>query len=391
MSEFYDVTYPERRYRRRIPILAFVLVAIFAAVLGGLASAYLGPAYLYGRLLPYPPGTSYNPSYSLPPISGDDALPELLAAGAVAQVAQRVGPAVVGVINRARVSNYFQTYEQDSTGTGIIFDKSGLIVTNQHVIDNAYEIYVTFSDSVQVKAQLVGADERTDLAVLRINLNDLPIEHRDLPIAEFGDSSQLVVGELAVAIGNPLGIEFQRTVTSGIISALERTLTLDELTFTVIQTDAAINSGNSGGALVNARGQVIGINQAKIGATGVEGMGFAIPINAAKPIIEEIVRVGKVIRPWLGIRGAALTPRIASQIGISVTQGIYIEVVNNSPAQRAGLRTGDIITKYNGVALLTYDQLLDLIAASGVNGTATLEVTRGKSNLSIAVKLEAAP
>ena len=138
---------------------------------------------------------------------------------------------------------------------------------------------VVFPEGLEVRAEVVGADFITDLAVLRINLADLPADKRDLPVAEFGDSAALLVGELAVAIGNPLGLEFQRTVTAGIISAVERTLTMDDIAFTVIQTDAAINSGNSGGALANARGQIIGINQAKITSAGVEGMGFAIPIN----------------------------------------------------------------------------------------------------------------
>ena len=391
MSEFYDYT-PTQRYsrRRQTPLLLLVLVAIFAAIIGGVAGAYLAPTYIYGRLLPYP-GTVQNPSYTLPPLQSEGTTIDLLAAGAAAQVSQRVGPAVVGVVNRTRVSSPFGSYQQESTGSGIIFDKSGLIVTNQHVVENATEIYIVLTDTVQVKAQLLGSDKRTDLAVVKINPMDLPLAMRDLPVAEFGDSSQIIQGELAIAIGNPLGMQFQRTVTAGIISAVERTLTLEDLTYKVIQTDAAINSGNSGGALVNSRGQVIGINQAKIGITGVEGMGFAIPVNVARPIIEDLVRHGKVIRPWLGIKGVALTSTSAPQYGVTVTQGIYIDIVEDSPAQRAGLRRGDVITKYDGIVLTTFDQLIELINDTGVGGTANLEVHRGNNTITIKVKLEVAP
>lgn len=393
MSEFYDYRPPEHYTRRRqTPMIAIALVAVFSALIGGVAGAYLAPTYIFGRILPYPGGVSYSPNYSLPPLQGDGTVIDLLNAGAAAQVAQRVGPAVVGIVNKSRVSSFFGSYQQESTGSGIIFDKTGLIVTNQHVVENATEIYVVLTDSLQVKATLLGTDKRTDLAVVKINPMDLPAEYRDLPVAEFGDSSKVVQGELAIAIGNPLGMQFQRSVTSGIISAVERTLTLEDLTYKVIQTDAAINSGNSGGALVNSRGQVIGINQAKIGISGVEGMGFAIPVNVARPIIEDLVRYGKVNRPWLGIQGVALNAGVAQQYNVSVSKGIYIvEAVANSPALKAGLRRGDAITKYDGVELSTFDQLINLINQTGINGTANLEVRRGNSTINISVKLEAAP
>jgi len=393
MSEFYDYRPPERYIRRRhtTPMIAIVLIAVFSALIGGIAGAYIAPTYIFGRILPYPGGAANNPNYMLPPLQGEGTVVDLLAAGAAAQVAQRVGPAVVGVLNRSQVSSFFGSYQQESTGSGIIFDKTGLIVTNQHVVENASEIYIVLSDSLQVKATLVGADKRTDLAVVKINPMDLPAEFRDLPIVEFGDSSQVVQGELAIAIGNPLGLQFQRTVTSGIISAVERTLTLEDLTYKVIQTDAAINSGNSGGALVNSKGQVIGINQAKIGISGVEGMGFAIPVNVARPIIEDLVRYGKVNRPWLGIKGVALSPSTAGQYGVSVTEGIYIDIVENSPAARAGMRRGDVIVKYNGAELKTFDQLIEFINTTGVGGTAVLEVRRGNNTLTFNVKLEIAP
>lgn len=169
------------------------------------------------------------------------------------------------------------------TGSGVIYDKSGLIATNNHVVEGASEIIVSLTDGRSVKGKVLGADAATDLAVVKIDENNLPV-------ADFGDSSTLQVGEPAIAIGNPLGLEFRGSVTAGVISALNRSIQLGERKFDLIQTDAAINPGNSGGALVNAEGEVVGINSAKIAVSGVEGIGFAIPINSAKPILDELAK-----------------------------------------------------------------------------------------------------
>ncbi|MBT9156966.1 MAG: Serine protease Do-like HtrA [Firmicutes bacterium] len=389
MSEYYEFQSP--RYSRRRPsVVALVVVSVLAALFGAVMGAYIGPTFLYGKLIPYPP-SALSPNLTQPRLTGANPLTEQIAAGAVAQVAQRVSPTVVGVVNRSRVQGFFGMQQQQSTGSGIIFDPAGLIVTNQHVVSRAAEISVILFDNLQVPAQLVGEDERTDLAVLKIDVASLPATHRPLPVAEFGDSEKLVVGELAIAIGNPLGIEFQGTVTAGIISAVERTLTMDDVTFRVIQTDAAINSGNSGGALANSRGQIIGINQAKIAAGGVEGMGFAIPINVARPIIRELIEHGRVIRPWMGIRGTTVTPSLAAQYGLTVNAGIFIEVVPNSPAARAGLRLGDVIVRYNGTEITDFEQMRELITATGIGGTAELVVRRGTTTLTVRVRLEPAP
>lgn len=389
MSEYYEFQSP--RYSRRRPsVVALVVVSVLAALFGAVMGAYIGPTFLYGKLIPYPPN-ALSPNLTQPNLTGANPLTEQIAAGAVAQVAQRVSPTVVGVVNRSRVQGFFGMQQQQSTGSGIIFDPAGLIVTNQHVVSRAAEISVILFDNLQVPAQLVGEDERTDLAVLKIDVASLPATHRPLPVAEFGDSEKLVVGELAIAIGNPLGIEFQGTVTAGIISAVERTLTMDDVTFRVIQTDAAINSGNSGGALANSRGQIIGINQAKIAAGGVEGMGFAIPINVARPIIRELIEHGRVIRPWMGIRGTTVTPSLAAQYGLTVNAGVFIEVVPNSPAARAGLRLGDVIVRYNGTEITDFEQMRELITATGIGGTAELVIRRGTTTLTVRVRLEPAP
>ena len=213
----------------------------------------------------------------------------------IVAAAKKVGPAVVGITNKAYVRDIFNRVQltERGTGSGVIYDKSGLIATNNHVVEGASEIIVSLTDGRSVKGNVLGADAATDLAVVKIDENNLPV-------ADFGDSSTLQVGEPAIAIGNPLGLEFRGSVTAGVISALNRSIQLGERKFDLIQTDAAINPGNSGGALVNAEGEVVGINSAKIAVSGVEGIGFAIPINSAKPILDELAKKGRVVRPYIG-------------------------------------------------------------------------------------------
>jgi len=175
---------------------------------------------------------------------------------------------------------------------------------------------------------MVGTDPVTDLAVIKIDPSQLPEEYRALPFAEFGNSDALQVGELAVAIGNPLGLQFQRTVTAGIVSAKNRDLEMEGIQLQLIQTDAAINSGNSGGALADKSGKIIGINQAKIKMEGVEGMSFAIPINTARPIIEQLIQTGKVTRPFLGVTvGAEITPDLQRTYNLGADHGLYLSSV----------------------------------------------------------------
>ena len=200
----------------------------------------------------------------------------------VVEIARKVGPTVVGINTKVAMQNFFgMPTMQDGSGSGIIISSDGYVVTNNHVIEGASEIKVLLSDGKEFEAKLVGADARTDLAVLKM-------EGLNFPYATLGNSSELQVGELAVAIGNPLGNELAGSVTGGYISALNRSITVDDRKFNLIQTDAAINPGNSGGALVNNYGEVIGINSVKMSASGVEGIGFAIPIDEAKPIIEDL-------------------------------------------------------------------------------------------------------
>jgi len=256
-------------------------------------------------------------------------------------IAEKVGPAVVGISNVARGVTFFGGVQEveKGTGSGVIIDKNGYIVTNNHVVEGASQLIVSLSDGRQVKAKLIGRDKNTDLAVIKIN-------EPNLTVAKLGDSSKLRVGELAVAIGNPMGMEFAGSVTTGVISALNRTVPVGDQKFKLIQTDAAINPGNSGGALINARGEVIGINSAKL-AGGAEGMGFAIPITSAKPIIRELISKGYVSRPWIGISGGEITPEAREEYGLPL--GIYIErVYAYGPAHKAGIEPGDVIIAIDG-------------------------------------------
>ena len=280
----------------------------------------------------------------------------------IVAAAKKVGPAVVGITNKAYVRDIFNRVQltERGTGSGVIYDKAGYIATNNHVVEGANEIIVSLPDGRTVKGKVLGADAVTDLAVVKI-------EADNLPVAKFGDSDTLQVGDPAIAIGNPLGLEFRGSVTAGVISALNRSIELGERKFSLIQTDAAINPGNSGGALVNADGEVVGINSAKIVVSGVEGIGFAIPVNTAKPILDELASRGRVARPYLG--ASLMDKDIAERYGfeIDLHGGIFlVKVVQGSPADKAGIRPGDIILRFNGAKVATAMDLRSKIDACKV-------------------------
>ncbi len=287
----------------------------------------------------------------------------------VVAISNRVGPAVVGITNIRSSGMFFSPHRpRPSSGSGVIFDKRGYVVTNFHVIDGAEEIIVTLDEERSFKAELIGADRSTDLAVLKI-------EGEDLPVAHFGDSTILEVGELAVAIGNPLGVEFARSVTAGVISALNREIQIEDIKLNLIQTDAAINPGNSGGALVNSRGEVIGINSVKIASAQVEGMGFAIPISDAKPIIEELIEKGYISRPFLGIAGQEINEQQSKWYDLPV--GIFItEVQPGGPADRGGIRSEDVLTEVNGASVATFAVLKQQLDRHRVGDTIQVTVIR---------------
>lgn len=304
----------------------------------------------------------------------------------VVRAAKLVGPTVVGITNKAVAHDWFNNpVETEGVGSGVIFRKDGYIVTNNHVISGAKELIVSLPDGRSLKGKLIGADEMTDLAVVKVDA-------KDLPAASFGDSDKIVVGEPAIAIGNPMGLEFKGSVTSGVISALNRTLDISDKRVKLLQTDAAINPGNSGGALVNADGEVIGINSAKVAANGVEGMGFAIPINTVQNIINEIMDKGYVARPYLGV--SVFDPETAGRYGyqLNIDKGVYIfQLTLNGPCGKAGLQRGDIILKIDGEETNSVSDLRGKIAEKKVGDTVKVTFDRNGKEQSADVVLEEMP
>ncbi len=302
------------------------------------------------------------------------------------RVAKLVGPAVVGITNKTVAHDIFnRAFETEGVGSGVIFKSDGYIITNNHVIANAKEIIVSLSDGNTVNGTLIGTDEMSDIAVVKI-------DEKNLPTAELGDSDTVVVGEPAIAIGNPMGLEFQGSVTVGVISALNRTLDLNDRRVKLFQTDAAISPGNSGGALVNADGQVIGINSAKLAVNGVEGMGFAIPINTVKSIVDELMDKGYVARPYLGV--TIFDKPTAARYGYQLTldRGVYVfQVAIDSPAGRAGFQRGDIILSIDGEEVNSVPEVRNAVAAHKVGDKVKVEVDQGGMKNTVEITLEEMP
>lgn len=337
-----------------------IAATLIASLCGGLIGGGLVGAMLYD-------GNGLQIPNNAAPIQIEGGL-----TSPVVAIAETVGPAVVGISNMATGQDWFgrQMSGQQGSGSGVIFREDGYIVTNNHVIKGASSLIVSLADGRDVEATVIGADEATDLAVIKI-------EADNLTVASFGDSDALQVGELVVAIGNPLGSDFARTVTDGIVSGKDRTLKVGDQTYQLLQTNAAINSGNSGGALVNSTGQVIGINSVKVEQAGVEGLGFAIPINEAKPIIEELMNNGYVSRPYMGISGGTVDESLANRYQLPVKHGVFVsEVQSGGPANKAGLMPGDIIYKLDGEILQDMDQLSETLATHKAGDSMNLLVDR---------------
>ncbi len=293
----------------------------------------------------------------------------------IKEISKKVRSSVVGVTCESA-----QDFSGASVGSGIIMSSDGYIITNNHVIEGANKIQVVLDDGKTYAARLIGSDTRTDLAVIKI-------EAKDLPVAEFGNSDKLEQGDLAVAIGNPAGLQLQNTVTSGIISAINRDIMIEDRTMTLIQTDASINPGNSGGPLLNEFGQVIGINTVKIGVSYYEGLGFAIPINTAKPIIDELISYGYIKgRPSIGISGTSLSER--DSVFYNLPRGLLVDYVHpRSDAFAKGLRRGDVITKMNGTELSSTAEIKKIRDNFKAGDTVTITVYRNGSTADLNVVL----
>ena len=312
---------------------------------------------------------------------------------------------VVQVTSTSVVSNsFFGAQEQQAQGSGFVIDKDGHVVTNYHVVEGAKKVQVSFSDEEQMDATVVGSDPSTDIAVLKIQ----GAMSRSLTPLALGDSSVVKVGDAVVAIGNPFGLE--RTVTAGIVSALQRRIQapngfqIDE----VIQTDAAINHGNSGGPLLNANGDVIGVNaQIETESGGNVGIGFAIPIDTVKDVAGQLIKEGKVEHAYLGVELTTITSDLASNFRVPVDKGVLIQHVRDgSPAADAGLEGGttqvvlagqtfwlggDVITKVDGQAVETSDQLASVVTSKQPGDSLDLEVHRGQETLNVTVELGRQP
>ena len=275
-----------------------------------------------------------------------------------------------------------QPQEPRASGSGVVVDPRGYILTNNHVIENAEEIHVRLSDQRKFTATLIGRDPKTDLAVLKI---DAPAP---LPVADLGDSDKIRIGQWAVAIGNPFGLD--RTVTVGIISATGRTRVGVATYEAFIQTDASINPGNSGGPLLNLDGKVIGINTAIV-ATG-QGIGFSIPINMARDIMRQLIEKGRVVRGWLGIAIQDLTEELAAGFGVAPRSGVLVaDVIKDSPAEATGLKAGDIITEFGGKPVREVPDLQKRVAATPPGQRTSLSVIREKKPTRLTLKIGEMP
>lgn len=348
-------------------------LCLTSALIGGLTSVALLPR-IYPNLQTSAQNTTLSTS-SLSPIttmSNSSQFP-------VTQIAKTVGPAVVGVSNFQSSQNRFfrqnnsaSGLQEAGTGSGFIIDaQKGYIVTNNHVIDGAQKITVSLSDGRTLDAKLVGADARTDLAVLQIS------DTKNLTAVTLGDSSKLEVGESVVAIGNPGGNDFARSVTTGVISATNRTLDIQgESSFGLIQTDAAINPGNSGGPLVDYQGKVIGINSAKYAQSGFEGMGFSIPISDALPTIQQLIQKGSASHPALYI---SINDQYYSYAqSNNLPQGAYVaDVTSGGPADKAGIKQGDVITKINDATIQNSSDLVRELYKYKVDDKISVTFVRG--------------
>ena len=321
-------------------------------------------------------------------------------------VVEKASDSVVGVVvYKHTTNNAFgfgdnsssSSETQSGSGSGVVYDKTGkytYIITNHHVIDGANKVQVVFSNNEYVDAEVVGSDEYSDVAILRCQPSF------DVSVIDLGDSNLLDKGETVLAIGSPLGIQYSGTVTQGIVSATDRTVSVDlnddkvdDWDMNVIQTDAAINPGNSGGALVNAAGELVGITSMKYSSESVEGMGFALPINDAVKLVEEIISTGKVNRPTLGISGVSLDGYSSYElymyrIQTNLNKGIYIAgVQSGSAASNAGIEVGDVITKFDNEEITSYKDFLTKLYSKKPGDSVKLTINRNGSTSTLTVKL----
>lgn len=363
---------------------------IFSAVLISFISAIIGGACALGIYL----GIANNPKEEVDTLASNINNNSNASSPNLSQVslsnysdtaiyaAQKVLPSMVSIKVEYDVNYFGMTKATTGSGSGVIISEDGYILTNNHVISSAdsssfYQVsdaksitVKIYGDETEYPAEIVGTDSQTDLAVLKI-------DKTGLQAAELGDSSSVQIGEFVLAIGNPYNLDF--SVTAGIISALNREMTVDSTTYKVIQADCAINSGNSGGALVNSKGQVIGITTLKLSGTGIEGVSFAIPINDTISIYKTLIEKGKISRPFVGVSGLDIDEATAIRNGL--TKGIYVDsVVSGSSAEKAGIKSGDVIVSFDGKDISTMDELNEIKNTKNIGDNVEIKFYR-KSEL----------
>ncbi|WMM24759.1 trypsin-like peptidase domain-containing protein [Tissierella sp. MB52-C2] len=372
---YYSYNRPPKKNR----VFSYILVALIAAIIGGIFGSYIAPTYLYGKLLPVP---ELYQRQETSPINQITITPTEGITPVTAAAKKAIG-SVVGITTVQEMRELFWSRDVEGVGSGVIIDSNGYILTNSHVIGDgkAKSISVLIENRDKIQGKVLWYDSSLDLAIVKV-------EAKDLQVAELGDSDILDVGQLAVAIGNPLGLDFQRSVTSGVISGLHRSIRVDEYNIIedLIQTDASINPGNSGGPLLNSEGAVIGINTAKV-KTG-EGLGFAIPINLIKPIAEQVIKEGKFSSVYIGFQGTEVE-RFEREFGtkLGINSGVVIiEILQNSPAEKANLEVLDIITKIDNQKVENMTQLRKILYKYKIGDKTVLTINRNGQNMEVQIE-----
>lgn len=388
--DYYETPRPKKKTGKVIAIVVAVCLIIGGSAVGGF---YIGNNFLSKEMSQTTVIEEVTPMQEAEPTISESGIESTQAVTAVVtdvtNVVEEVMPSVVSITNTSVITQSFwgQQFqsEEQSSGSGIIVGENEtelLIVTNNHVISDSTELKVQFIDGSIVDAKVKGTDANMDLAVIAVPLNTLSSTTiSNISIAVLGDSEKLKVGEPAIAIGNALG--YGQSVTTGVISALNRQIAMSEdgsTSGTLIQTDAAINPGNSGGALLNVRGEVVGINSNKIGGNAIEGMGYAIPISNAKPIIEELMnretkdKVDVAKKGYLGISGLNVTTEDSAMYGMPI--GVYVAQVYNGGAYQAGIKKGDIITAFDGSSVRTMEDLQGYLEYYEIGEQVTVTIQR---------------
>lgn len=377
-----------------MPVMKFsrILSFLFTSVTTGLAAAFI-VMLVKPELLSQLHTSATRPavSSSLPVVSFADVVAQAQAGVVSIYTTKTTHEGSQPLLNNPLLQHFFgniysrpQTHREQSLGAGVVVDQNGFILTNAHVVEGADDILIGIDDQPTAPARIVGIDKDTDLAVIQAG-------GKDLPVAILGESEDLRVGDVVLAIGNPFGVG--KTVTQGIISATGRhRLGLANFE-NFIQTDAAINQGNSGGALINTRGEVIGISTAIIsGSGGSHGIGFAIPISLARQVMEQIITHGRVIRGWIGVSGQQLTPQLAESLDMENTVGVLVSgVLEGGPAEQAGLQLGDVIQAVDGEQMASSYQILNHMAIIPPGSKIKLSVSRAHQKLDLEVLVAERP